>query len=116
MQESCITLGRKKSGCILEIGITVVEDEAVKHAVDQVANGPGINQGSTNDKTLVISLLNNSLQIKCSENHGEKTKQRESHLTQVSTELPPIGHALIFNKMKPEPASHHTNLFANVKM
>lgn len=52
-----------------------VEYHPVKHTIDEVAEGAGINQGGTHDKSFLISLFNNSTQVPCAENYGSKSKQ-----------------------------------------
>ena len=90
VKKSCIAVRRKQAGGVLQIGITVVEDQAIEHAVEEISNGSCINEGSANNEALVISLPDDFLEVERSEDHG--TSKSVRIILPMLTKLPTIGH------------------------
>lgn len=103
---------------VLRIGIAELKSKSVKKAVDQVANRTCINEGHTDDVSIMVPFFQDTHDIIGAEAYRNQPKQSQCDLTKTASELPAIGHSLILEKMKPEPRNRfkRNQLFLHVKM
>src|ERR1700722_9650950 len=97
MEKAGIPMGRKEL-CHMIIG-TALKDQSIEHAVQQIAKGPGKDETGADDKSAVIFLLDDGLDIIYPEDHGDQPKKRQGHLAPGTAELPAPGHAFVLYKI-----------------
>src|SRR5882757_4541731 len=97
MKEGGITM-RRKDLCHMLIG-AFLEDKAIEHAVQEIAQRTGKNETGADDKTAVIFLFDNGLDIIDTEDDGDEAEQGQRHLTPGATELPAPGHAFVLHEI-----------------
>ena len=76
-----------------------LKDQSIEHAVQQIAEGPGKDETGADDKSAVIFLLDDGLDIIYPEDHGDQPKKRQGHLAPGTAELPAPGHAFVLYKI-----------------
>src|ERR1700722_17265761 len=76
-----------------------LEDQSVKHTVQQIAEGSGEDEAGADDKSAVIFFLDDGLDIIYPEDNGNQPKKREGHLAPGAAELPAPGHPFVLYKI-----------------
>jgi hypothetical protein len=97
MQKSSISV-RWKYLCHMLIG-ALLEDQAVEHAVQEIAQGPGKDEAGANDKAAVIFLLDDRLNVINTEDHRDQAEKGERHLAPGAAEFPAPGHPFILDEI-----------------
>lgn len=97
-----------------ETGVrAIAEDEAIKHTVEQVAKGARKYERAADKQPLAITFIDQPLEQVKPENNRGKPEGRQGNLTRHRfAQLHAISHAFIFNKVQPEPTTHHRHLIA----
>src|SRR5258708_17851100 len=85
---------RWKYLCHVLIG-AFLEDKAVEHAIQEVTECTGKNETGANDKTAVVFLFDNGLDIIDTEDDGNEAEQGQRHLTPGAAKLPAPGHPFV---------------------
>jgi len=80
-----------------------IKDHPVKHTINQVTQGTGIDQSGTDNKSLTVLLFHNLSEVPGAKDHSGQTEKGQDHFAGLIAKFPAPGHARIFNKMKPEP-------------
>ena len=73
-----------------------LEDEAVEHTIDKVAQRTGEYEAGADDESSVVFLLNDRLNIVDAEYDGNEAEEGQRHLSPGAAEFPAPGHAFIF--------------------
>ncbi len=98
-------------GDVLHVGVAVVEDESIKHTVEQVAKGAGIDERSAAKKTPMVFFADEMAKVEGAENDGDEAEEGEYDLSEIAAKLPTPGHTYIFYKMEAEPMAEDGMLF-----
>jgi len=93
MQEGGIAMWREYLRYMLVSAL--FEDEAVEHTVNKITQRTRKDEARTDDKTSVVFLLYDRLDIVDTEYDGDETEKGQRHLSPGAAELPAPGHALI---------------------
>ena|SRR5260221_78306 len=101
MKKARISAGGEDPGNV--IIRAVVKYQSVEHAVNKIAKGTGIDQGSANDKSFTIIVSDDSSEIPGAKYNCGQPEKSKKHLAPCTPNLPAPGHPLVFNKIKLEP-------------
>ena len=73
-----------------------VEDQSVKHAVDDIAHGTGKDQRHAKDQSRVYLFLDQLAQVPANGNHGNDPENGKHRLAPLARNIEPEGHARDF--------------------
>jgi hypothetical protein len=103
-------------GDVLHVGVAVVEKEAVEHAVDEVAEGAGIDERGAAEETPMVFFTDKVAEVEGAEDDGDEAEEGEDDLSEIAAKLPAPGHAYVFYKMKAEPMAEDEMFFVEIIM
>ena len=110
MQEYRIStfFGKERGNLVYTDTNRIVEDQSVKHAVDDVPDRPSHDQGDTDNQAGTAVLLYNLVKPPSDDDHGNDAEQAEKQLPETSSQFHPESHSFIFCKVDVKPIPENT--------
>ena len=75
------------------------EDEAIKHAVQQVPQRPRKDQPGTDNEPPVILLPDDGPDIIDAKHHCHQAKESKGHLSPIAAKFPAPGHSFVLDEI-----------------